>query len=187
MFSKIFSRAQPQTHKLPVRPLRLPHVVAAHERHHSTIIMQTMTSRALYAQTDEGHTPAWKEFQPTRGTDIWASFIASLSTIVTWALSTLTRRNSLHSSSNNNTATLPKNKSLRNDEDLIRRALEQTGTRTVRFYDEKLECHDFHPGHIQRHESIVELSPRSLGAAGWTAAARGAHARTEIPSPPMAR
>ncbi|CAE6339889.1 unnamed protein product [Rhizoctonia solani] len=183
MFSKLFTRAQVQPSNLPVRPLRLPHIVAAHERHHSTIVMQAMTNRVLYAQTDEGHTPAWKEHQPENKKGIWGSLIASLSTIIAWVLSTITRRNSLHSLGNSDPT--PSLQSSNRGEDLIRRALEETGTKRVRFDEEKHE--EVHPDQIQRHESIVELSPRSVGAAGWTIAARGAHARTEVLRPPVAR
>ncbi|CCO35642.1 hypothetical protein BN14_09760 [Rhizoctonia solani AG-1 IB] len=183
MFFKLFTR-QVRPSKLPVRQLRLPQVVAAHERHHSMIFMQTMTSQVLYAQTEDGHTPAWKEHRPDTTKGIWGSFVAGLSTIIAWALSTITRRNSLHSFGDEETTPRPQSSNM--GEDLIRRALEEARTKRVRFDEEKHE--EVYPDQIQRHESLVELSPRSVGSADWTAAARGAQSssRIEVLRPPTA-
>lgn len=58
---RISRHNSPKVRKVPLRPLKLPSVVAAHERRRSTMFMNAMTNRALYAQTIEGHTPALTE------------------------------------------------------------------------------------------------------------------------------
>ncbi|KAH7338383.1 hypothetical protein B0J17DRAFT_628877 [Rhizoctonia solani] len=171
MFSQLFPRPQP---KLPRRPLKLPHIVAAHERHHSSLVMKSMTNRAVYAQTAEGHTPAWSEPAPKQG--IWTSFISSVRKFMSRALSAFRTPHSTP-------ITYPNSRG--KGEDLIRRALEQNDRR-VRFYEgnpvwvyDQTQPVHVQPG-IERYETVAELSPRLVLSAGWTVAARGAHARGDL-------
>ncbi|KAG8726533.1 hypothetical protein FRC11_015004 [Ceratobasidium sp. 423] len=241
MFSLLL-RTQPP--KLPQRPLRLPHVVAAHERHQSTLIMKAMMGRAVYAQTAEGYTPAWNELvgagrDGTRDRGIW-----KVRRLMRRALSAI--RGSGHSSTitypgSSKRTSLPhyaKQSSLlgansdsslgSNREDLIRRALEN-GPRRVRFYEgnpvwfydedepvrlsdenepvrlgdenkptqlvdenrpvrsyneqTEVRFYELQPRIDSRHQTVAELSPRSVVAAGWTGAARG-HDRAGSVTPP---
>ncbi|CAE6513975.1 unnamed protein product [Rhizoctonia solani] len=222
----LFLRAQP---KLPQRPLRLPGVVAAHERHQSTLIMEAMTNRVVYAQTTEGYTPAWSELvsvhSGTRHRGVWSDFVSTVRSLMSRALSGL--RGSGHSRTitypgSSKRGSLPhyvkrgspphyaKRSSLPNNgssdssldsrgEDLIRRALEDNGPRRVRFYEgnpvwlydeeQPVRVYDgsqpeIDSSPIGRHQNVAELSPRSVVAAGWTAAARGAHSRAGSITPP---
>ncbi|KAL5634154.1 hypothetical protein ACGC1H_006101 [Rhizoctonia solani] len=131
----------------PQRPLRLPHIVAAHERHYSNLIMKAMTHKAIYAQTPEGYTPAWTELVEPRS--VWTAFIESVRAFIQRAMS----------------------KFQTDRGDVVRRALEENGPRIQFCKGPVWVCDQNH----SRYEHIAQLSSRSALSAAWTVAAREAH------------